>query len=47
MKRSFYVYENVHVIVMQIIIRLEITKLYIESVMLWSWLHVILIKSKK
>jgi len=44
MKRSIYVYENVHVIVMQIIIRLEITKLYIESVMLWSWLHVVLKK---
>jgi hypothetical protein len=35
MERSFYVYENVHVIVMQMIIRLEITKLsYIENVML-------------
>ena len=43
-----YVYRKAHVTVVYVILRLEITKLsYICSVMLWSWLHIVLIKGNK
>jgi hypothetical protein len=43
-----YVYGKAHVTVVWVILRLEITKLsYIWNVILWSWLHIILIKGSK
>jgi uncharacterized membrane protein YkvI len=43
-----YIYRKAHVIVMQVIFRLEITKLsYIGNVMFWHSLHIVLIKSNK
>ena len=47
-KEITYDYGKTCMKIMQTILRLEITKLsYIENIMLWSWLHVVLIKGNK